>query len=49
MEYDTTGPVAMGFGMLSRFCQVRLRDVSSERGVRYVEKVNKIWGGGCNE
>ena len=26
MKYDTTGPVAMGFGMLSRFCQVRLRE-----------------------
>lgn len=27
----------------------RLREESDERAIGYAEKVNKIWGGGCNE
>lgn len=27
----------------------RLREESDERAIGYAEKVNEIWGGGCNE
>ena len=26
-----------------------MREESDERAIGYAEKVNKIWGGGCNE
>lgn len=43
MKYDTTGPVAMGFGMLSRFCQVWLREDGNSG------KDCEMWGVECNE
>ena len=27
----------------------RLREESDERAIGYAEKVNELWGGGCNE